>query len=41
MNELETIIGFAKSIESKFEKLENAIIGLSEPRALNCNERSS
>ena len=37
MKELETIKGFTKSVEMKFEELEKAIIGLSEPRVSNCN----
>ena len=40
MKELETIKAFTKSFEMKFEELEKAIIGLSEPRVSNCNERS-
>ena len=41
MNELEAIKDFTKSVEKKFEELEKAIIGLSEPKVSNCNESSS
>ena len=41
MKELKTIVDFSKSVEQKFEELENAIIGLSEPRVLNCSKSSS
>ena len=39
--ELEAIKDFAKSVERKFEELEKAIIGLSEPKVSNCNGSSS
>ena len=41
MKELEGIRGFSRSVEKKFEELENAIIGLSEPRISNWSESSS
>ena len=41
IKELEAIKNFTKSIESKFEELEKAMIGLLEPKASNCNESSS
>ena len=41
IKELEAIKNFTKSVESKFEELEKAMIGLSEPKASNCNESSS
>ena len=41
MKELETIRDFSKSVERKFEELENAIIGLSEPRVSNWSNSSS
>ena len=41
MKELEAIKGFTKLVERKFEELEKAIIGLSEPKVSNCNESSS
>ena len=41
MKVLETIKGFTKSVERKFEELERAIIGLSEPKVSNYNESSS
>ena len=41
MKELEAIKDFTKLVERKFEELEKAIIGLSEPKVSNCNESSS
>ena len=41
MKELEAIKDFTKSVERKFEELEKAIIGLSEPKVSNCNGSSS
>ena len=41
MKELETIKDFTKSVERKFEDLEKAIIGLSEPKISNRSESSS
>ena len=41
MKELEVVKNFTKSGERKFEELEKAVIGLSEPKVSNCNESSS
>ena len=41
MKELEVIKIFTKSVGRKFEKLEKAMIALSEPKISNCNESSS
>ena len=41
MNELEAIKDFTKSVERKFEELEKAVVGLSEPKVSNYNESSS